>query len=167
MLEQHTATLTAIFSDVLADLAFMFSDDEQPDVRAGDQWLETLIGYEGPHIGTLRLRCTREFSLKLAANLLGIEPDPDSAQEAAKDATKEFMNIVCGQLITALHGTEPVFNLTLPSIHELPETPDFSQKAESQSSTLSVEGQVIQLSYFPGEHAADWEARHYDGDSGG
>ena len=149
--DQKTATLTTIFSEVLANLAFMFSEDEEDIIpSAGDVWLETEIGYRGPQSGTLRFWCAREFSVRLAANLLGIDPDDDDAESQAVDAVKEFMNIVCGQLITAIHGTEVVFDLTIPALRELSETPRFSEDGGPHSSTLFVEGQRLLLCYEPG-----------------
>ena len=44
MQEQTTASLTTVFSEVLANLAFMFMEDEQVDTPTGEQWLETVIG---------------------------------------------------------------------------------------------------------------------------
>ena len=156
MQEQKTATLMTIFSDVLANLAFMFSDESDTDTQAGDLWLETTIGYyevgDGGISGKLYLLCPREFSILLAANLLGVNPEDDDAGQAAEDAVKEFMNIVCGQLVTALHGTEDVFNLTIPKLKELPETPDFTDTDNPEIAVLSVEGHRVQLSYIPGDN---------------
>ena len=75
MQEQKTATLTTVFSEVLADLAFMFTDGDESDMPAGEVWLETVIGYQGAATGTLRLRCTRGFSIRLAATLLGTDAE--------------------------------------------------------------------------------------------
>ncbi len=146
MQEQKTATLATIFSEVLANLAFMFTDEVAADVATGDLWLETTIAYKGPHKGTLRFRCSSNFSIQLAANLLGVDPKDDDAEEAAKDAAKEFMNIVCGQLVTAIHGTDDVFNLTIPEVRELSEVPDLAADDGSESATLCVDGNLIQLS---------------------
>ena len=150
--DQKTATLTTIFSEVLADLAFMFNDDvdEAPTPVAGDVWLEAEISYHGPQRGTLRFRCPRLFSEQLAANLLGIDIDSTEASDQSADAVKEFMNIVCGQLITAIHGTEAVFDLTIPTLRELSETPSMPDEQDANSSTLVVEEQRLHLAYFPG-----------------
>jgi CheY-specific phosphatase CheX len=145
-----TTTLTAIFSEVLANLAFMFTDEDQAAACAEDTWLETVISYEGSANGTLRFRCTRSFSFLLAANLLGVDPSDDVPNTTADDAVREFMNIVCGQFVTAVHGTQEVFNLTIPRIKELSETPDISDDNSPDSSALSVEGRLVQLSYVPG-----------------
>ena len=42
------------------------------------------------------------------------------------DALREFMNVVCGQFITACHGTDRVFNLSIPTAVECAESPQFN-----------------------------------------
>ncbi|HVP10959.1 MAG TPA: chemotaxis protein CheX [Phycisphaerae bacterium] len=154
MQQQTSATLTTIFSEVLANLAFMFTDEEQVNPSSTDAWLETVISYQGPVNGTLRFRCTTDFSVLLASNLLGVDLRDAEAGAKARDAVKEFMNIVCGQFVTALHGSESIFNLTIPEITELAETPDLRADNGVDSSTLSVDGFLVQLSYLPaGENA--------------
>ena len=156
MPEQRTATLTTIFSDVLADLAFMFNDDsDEVQFSSEELWLESSISYLGGTTGTLRLRCTRTFSVSLAANLLGVDPADNDAESKADDAVKEFMNIVCGQLITALHGTEQVFDLTIPEIHVLPEMPCLEDDGTEETVAITVEGQQLQLAYLPGDGPRD------------
>ena len=147
MQEQKTATLTTIFSDVLANLAFMFTDDD--DDTPGDQWLETAISYMGPHKGTLVFRCSRSFAALLAANLLGLDAEDEHADESAHDAAREFMNIVCGQLVTTLHGSDDIYNLTIPEVTMLEETPNLVDDSGDEASVLSVEGHRIQLVYRP------------------
>lgn len=153
MPQQKIATLRGIFSEVLADLAFMFSDEAQAEPGPGAVWLETTISYCGRLGGTLRLWCTRDFSSLLAANLLGIDPEEQDAQADAEDAVKEFMNIVCGQLVTAVHGSEEVFHLTIPQIRELPGCPDLSGDDRAEASTLVVEGHPVQLAYIPRDNS--------------
>lgn len=150
MPEQKAATLATIFSDVLADLAFMFTEDEEATSNPDEVWLETKIGYRGPVNGELRFRCTREFSRLLASNLLGVVAE-EAGDEQADDAAKEFMNIVCGQLVTALHGTEAIFNLTIPEIRKIAEMPDFTLNDGGQAATVTIEGQNVQLLYELGD----------------
>lgn len=146
-------TLTTIFSDVLANLAFMFTDDEPTDSPIGETWLETTIAYYGPATGTLRFRCTRSFTVLLAANLLGIDVDDDGAARQGDDAVKEFMNIVCGQFVTARYGCSDVYNLSIPRIIPMDQTPDFGEDDGTNSSTLSVDNHTVQLIYEPGANA--------------
>ena len=163
MQDQKTATLATIFSEVLANLAFMFTDEDLADPPACDEWLETTIAYSGPVTGALKLRCSRDFSTRLAANLLGLDPDDPDTEQSASDAVKEFMNIVCGQFITAAYGTEEVFNLTIPKIVELPDTSDLTpcegaiappQGVDAplqgvETSVVSIDGQLVQLTHLP------------------
>jgi CheY-specific phosphatase CheX len=152
--QQKTATLTNIFSEVLANLAFMFTDEGPTVVSAGDVWIETTIGYRGAAEGTLKLLCTRDFAGLLAANLLGIDPEDESVEAKAHDAVKEFMNIVCGQLVTALHGTQKVFDISIPTAEDLPAFPDAPDEAR-ETCTLSVEGHHVRLSYLPGRSSQE------------
>lgn len=149
MQDQKTAALATTFSDVLTNLAFMFTDEETADLPAGEIWLETMIAYDGPVKGYLRLRCTRDFSIRLAANLLGLDPDDPDIHLSANDAVKEFMNIICGQYVTAAHGTEAVFSLTIPELVELSETPELAVCEGLESCVVSVDDQCVQLSHLP------------------
>jgi len=146
---QTTATLKTIFSDVLANLAFMFTDDEIPEPPQGDPWIETTIDYKGPRSGQLRFLCTPDFCVLLAANLLGVDPLIEEATQQSQDAVKEFMNIICGQFVTAVHGATDVYNLTIPEVHELSETPDLESSDTSQRATFCVDGHIVQLSHVP------------------
>jgi len=148
-----TANLTPVFSDVLANLAFMFTDENRGDPSPATNWLETTISYHGPTSGTLKLQCPTEFGVLLAANLLGVDAEDDDAGSKAQDAVKEFMNIVCGQFVTTIHGTEQVFDLTIPQTRELTEPPDSTGHDESLVSTLTVEGHSVQLTYAPDDEA--------------
>lgn len=142
-----TVTLKTVFSDVLANLAFMFTDDTDATPPAGSGWLETTIGYHGPATGMLRFHCTRDFAVALAANLLGASPEDEDCVQQSQDAIGEFMNIVCGQFITATHGTEQVFDLTIPCTRDLPAPPEFITNDDASALALNVEGQRIELIY--------------------
>lgn len=151
MQDQETSKLTTILSEVLANLAFVCADDQGVDPPAGERWLATTIRYKGPVAGSLRLICTRGFAVQVAAILLGIDPSDDLARQESDDAVKEFMNILCGQLVTAVHGTEDVYNLTIPEVVELSAVPEFGTRCETpaEESLLSVNGEPVQLFHVP------------------
>lgn len=115
--------LATIVSDVLGELAFMVSDDGPSAAPSGGPWLEAEIQYRGPVTGTLRCWCVRAFAVQLTANLLGIEAQDADADAEAEDALREFMNVLCGQLVTAWHGKEAVFNLSIPAVRPCPAAP--------------------------------------------
>ena len=138
--------LTKVCSEVLANLVFLFTEDAEPEVPTEDRWLETTIGYFGPGGGRLGLLCPRGFAVLLAENLVGTHTRDGASQSGADDAVKEFMNIVCGQFITAAHGTGDVYNLTIPQVREHDEEPSGSGPQES-TTALNVEGHRIVLWY--------------------
>jgi len=144
---QKTSILTTVLSEVLADLAFMFTDNGDFDPPIGERWLETSISYQGSVSGSLRLTCTNIFAGHLASNLLGVESSEETTEQESNDAVREFMNVVCGQYVTAVFGTEDVFNLTIPEVLELPDTPQLVEPEEDSAdiALLSVEGQWMQL----------------------
>lgn len=148
MQQQTTVSLMTVFSEVLADLAFMFTDEEVDGASASGSWLETVITYRGPKSGTLKLRCPKRFAALLASNLLGTDASSSKAENEGEDAVKEFMNIVCGQLVTSLYGTEHVFNLSIPAVVELPDAPDLTPLSTDECATLSVDGHTVQLSHL-------------------
>lgn len=145
------ATLATIFSEVLANLAFMFTEEDVPEPAPDAQWIETEIAYRGPVSGTLRLRCSVEFSVLLAANLLGVDSEDADAESKAMDAVKEFMNVLCGQFVTAVHGSDHVFNLSIPRLVALAQPPDLTRADGPELATFAVDAHPIQLVYAPGD----------------
>ncbi len=139
--------LVSIVLDVLGDLAFMVTDDGEAGFSRGTVLLETEVTYYGQASGSLQCWCTREFAAKLAANLLGIEPEEGEAQVAGEDAVREFMNVLCGQLVTIWHGTEAVFNLSIPTIQECCEVPGDAGVDPKHQCRLSIEGEPLVCLY--------------------
>jgi hypothetical protein len=145
MSQAKTVTLREIFSDILANLAFMFTDDDIPDVPVGEVWFETVIRYEGPTQGRLRLFCAQGFMTTLAGNLLGVDPDDSEADIKSVDAIKELMNILCGQLVTQFYGSDAIFNLTIPECNQLDAVPDMDTLDTDDAFTLAVNGSRVRL----------------------
>lgn len=108
--------LSEIVTMVLGNMAFLVEDDcaARPDPKA--VWLECAVSYSGPVSGSVTCCCTTRFAQQLTANLLGQAEDDPSAAAWSEDALREFMNVVCGQLVTAWHGSEAVFNLSIPTV---------------------------------------------------
>ncbi len=139
-----------VVADVLGDLAFMVTDDGPVELPPGASWLQADITYQGENVGSLRCWCTRELATKLAASLLATEADAGEAQAAADDALREFMNVLCGQLVTAWHGTAGVYTLTIPTVREFLGTPALPPAEPGRSCQLLVEGEPLLCVYQPG-----------------
>ena len=123
MVTETETTLTTVVSDVLEHQAFMFVDEcpkTELEQDAGAS-LHVTMGFEGPVSGSIGMAVPRTMCVELAANILGVEPDDDFAVEGAPDAFQELLNVVCGQLLTSLYGSEPVFHLSIPRVEEIGE----------------------------------------------
>ena len=142
--------LATIVGDVLGDLAFLVSDDERPEPPPQAIWLECHISYSGPVSGTLCCWCTQSFARQLAANLLGASPDDDAVRDGVGDALCEFINVVFGQLVTAWHGTDPVFDLSIPTVSQCRETPRFGLEQRHGACALSISGEPFYCVYKQG-----------------
>ena len=139
----ETPALESVVTDVLGDLAFMVSEDSVSEARTDTIWLHGRIEYEGPIRGEVSCWCTREFALQLAANLLGVEPDAGDALVATEDAFSEYLNVLCGHLVTRWHGTEAVFNLTIPEVVECEAAPELAALNVDQKCSLVVDGECL------------------------
>ena len=53
---------------------------------------------------------------EIALNFLGLDDDANIEDESAHDAFKEILNIMCGQMLTAIAGDEPIFQLGMPEL---------------------------------------------------
>lgn len=141
--------LTVVVTNVLEDLAFLVSDDGPLRSTPETHWLECAISYQGPVSGKLTCWCTRNFAIQLAANLLGADPENDEVLNQIGDALREFMNVVCGQFVTTMHGSGPVFDLTIPTATDCPSPPEFNAEGEDAACLLSVSGEPFYCIYRP------------------
>jgi CheY-specific phosphatase CheX len=88
------------------------------------------MGFDGPFKGSLALAVPEPFGGQVAANVLGLDMDDPKTENGtvcqtetncAVDALKELLNVTCGNLLTAIAGDEPVFDLTVPEVTLLSE----------------------------------------------
>lgn len=80
--------------------------------------MEATVGFRGPSQGSLTMLTPRSVAGELAANVLGVDADDESAAEQARDALGELMNVTMGRLLTTLAGTDPVFDLSPPKVSD-------------------------------------------------
>ncbi len=135
--------LSALVADVLGRLAFMVEDDVGVEPRAGVSWLCGEITYHGPVSGSLTCWCQRTFAVQLAANLLGLEPGQQEAATACEDALQEFLNVLCGQLVTDWYGRSAVFNLSIPIVRSVAGLPQLAPPSPRGHCQLSVGGEYF------------------------
>lgn len=135
--------LGALVSDVLGDMAFMITDATPSAAPTGGVWLVGEIRYHGPVSGTLACWCSRPFGAQLAANLLGLDPTADDARQAADDAMRELLNVLCGHLVTRWFGTDAVFNLSIPSVRDAVDAPGATDAPTGQRYDITIDGEPL------------------------
>ncbi len=118
---EYTEQLDEVFTSVLESMAFMFADltekEEMPEQT--DEPLKVIIHFNGPTSGTLSLIAPEEMCVELAENLLGAQSPDEIDQIQRFDVLAELVNVTCGQLLTAILGEEPVYDLTPPEVKKV------------------------------------------------
>jgi chemotaxis protein CheY-P-specific phosphatase CheC len=122
MNSEMAATLETVFSNVLENYAFLFCESaETCDADDSGPWIKNEMGFAGPFKGRLCLLCPERFGNEVAANVLGLDLDDEQVNMSARDALKELLNVTCGNLLTALAGETPVFELIVPKVYAVDE----------------------------------------------
>lgn len=149
MSAEQRETLSQVFSEVAENLAFMFieaPEDDMPPEPDGPCVVSEMT-FTGPSSGKLALAVPEALCPVIAANVLGIELDDELAMAESHDALNELLNVTCGNLLTALAGDEPVFDLTVPTTRALTPEEWAAMQASPQAITVIIEDNpaVLQL----------------------
>jgi CheY-specific phosphatase CheX len=130
-------TLVDTATRVFEQAAFMFADEVDSIEDKLD--IGVALSYSGENCGTIELWTVRELALTIADNLLGEteELSEDQLMERQADAVKEMLNMIAGNLITDLYGTEPIYNLAVP---EKIERPGVLAEIPENAAKLNIEG---------------------------
>ena len=110
--------LTEVAETTFENLAFMFpmSDDGQgPPEQTG--WASAKVDFAGQFSGTLFVGVSQGILPALADNMLGTDKGSASVEDQ-HDALKELANIICGNLLPVIAGTQAVFNVHPPELCE-------------------------------------------------
>jgi hypothetical protein len=118
MNQEHFDLLAEIAAQTLEQLAFIFSfpDDTDPDAI----WQEAATGchveFSGPSQGELLLIISNAAMPELTSNMLGMEEDEVPPEDQQCDALREALNVICGNLLPRIGGTEAVYDIRPPEI---------------------------------------------------
>ena len=133
--------------NVLENVAFIFPvpiEDTASDSCKLDGHKCICVDFQGPYQGKLFFCISESLSKVIAANMLGLDESEDGLEKKSIDASKEVVNIMCGNILVSLYGEEPVFDLGTPYLVE--ETERNLCSAGDYNITdvcLEVDGEII------------------------
>ncbi|OGV52946.1 MAG: hypothetical protein A2X49_10670 [Lentisphaerae bacterium GWF2_52_8] len=112
----NSEILVRLVPEILEKSAMMLAEPlRDPPLSIDSPLIEAQISFSGHANGDLTLLCPESFCLLAAASMLGLDED-ELVQAQAEDVLAELTNVLCGQLLTAIAGTTPVFKLSMPNI---------------------------------------------------
>ncbi len=137
-------------------LAFLFAEDECTGEQLAAPWGGSVsVEFHGPMRGRVVLRVTESLMPAIAANMLG--DDESHLVPLQRDAIGEMTNVVCGNLLPLLAGTEAVFRLDAPHWRARTTASEDSRAGDAPLSSVVLgmdDGRVeVQLYVFSGHDA--------------
>ncbi|MGB5987411.1 MAG: chemotaxis protein CheX [Desulfobacterales bacterium] len=145
-----TEQLSQAMAKTLEDLTFLLAAPEawEPAIFTGDE-LGVGVAFGGHFTGDLVWVCPASAAREMTANMLGLEDDEALAEPQINDALKEVLNIICGNILPILAGSEAVFNLSAPQILDPGTDADFGRPAPPVAKIkLDLEGEPGYLFLF-------------------
>jgi hypothetical protein len=119
---------------VLERLAFLLSvPPEGGEGGAGLPRTRARVSFRGPFSGTLEASLSDDLLPLLAANMLGLDGDEEVDPEHRRDALRELVNVVCGNLLPEIAGSTAVFHVGAPEILDPQAGPETNGKGRAEA----------------------------------
>lgn len=144
-------SLTESVVDVLEKTAYLFPmviEQEMPNDIDNANDICIGIQFEGPVSGKILLCIPKLLTIEIAANMLGIGEEEDGVEEKSIDATKEVLNIICGNLLPKIYGTEAVFQLKSPYIFSEIEKEIEGENTEIEKVKYDIEDNIVKVIFI-------------------
>lgn len=114
MREPTPELLADVLGSVLQDSAYIFAEPVDEDGPLAPPLFSAELAFECVRGGVLRLTTSPRGSVEIAANMLGIDPSDPEAEEQARAALAEVLNVIGGAFVTRYFGTKVPSQLGLP-----------------------------------------------------
>lgn len=124
-MNRYDPQLTQVAEQTFEALAFMFplGEDAPADVDA-DARQTAVVTFAGPLKGAMAISLGCEMLEPLAANMLGLEPPETPSAEQQRDALRELLNVICGNLLPLIGSPTDVYDVHAPQVLEGGAIPD-------------------------------------------
>jgi CheY-specific phosphatase CheX len=145
--EATAGTISGVFREILEKQVFMFADPARREdaAFAGGGYVAATMGFRGEVDGRVALAVPVSLVGEIAANFLGLDAADPIVVAGSRDACKELLNITCGNMLTALRGEAPVFDLTIPETAEVDAETVADWAARPESLLFEMEGEPVLL----------------------
>ena len=144
-------TLRDVAEEMFESLAFvlLMPDQDGPPSPGNSGKAVASITFSGPFGGAIFLSISEQMLPMIAANMLGLDFDETPTNLQQQDAFKELLNVICGNLLPRIAGTEAVFDVHEPAIvpdGQVPQT--HQQRPPVATAQLSLEDGTAELACF-------------------
>jgi len=118
MPHEHSDVLLEVAGETLEQLAFIFSfpDEMDPDAIWENDVTGCHVSFNGPSRGGLLLLISTAALPELASNMLGLDEEDAPPDDQQKDALREALNVICGNLLPRIGGIDAVFDIDAPTL---------------------------------------------------
>lgn len=116
-------TLAAISKQILESMAFAFEMPGQPEPSGEGEMVRASVAFHGVVHGSFSLMMPQSAVPALVGDMLGEDEGAAPTRQQQYDALGELANVICGNLVQAMAGPEPVFRLDSPRTESNPALP--------------------------------------------
>ncbi len=117
MNDNYNEILQRVAGQTFESLAFMLVMPEPEQAPPPSPMVTVTVVFSGKFSGRLGLSVSEGMIEELAGNMLGIGFDSAGPTlEQQYDALKELSNVICGNFLPEIAGTEEVFNVDAPEV---------------------------------------------------
>lgn len=157
-------TVAAIVADTCAGLFGEFSEQPIPDsIGESGMDAEAMVSITGAWAGHVRIGCTQAAGVAVAAKLLLVEPT-ELSPEDVRDALGEFVNIVGGNIKSALPGPSA---LSLPLVALDKPASRLPGRAETTRVELRWHSEPLIVSVWSEQHNSNKNRERNENSGGG
>ena len=146
-------TLCSVGQEVFESLAFILlafeQEPESQDESPGEARTTGTISFRGPFDGSVALSVSSELLPEICANMLGLDFDETASAAQQRDAFKELLNVICGNLLPKLVGQDAVFYVEASHVlcdSEIPEA--VGDLPSIATAELQLEGGWAEMALF-------------------
>ena len=149
MPHEHAEQIEQVFTEVMEQMAFIFVDPAESEELPAEVegLLRVSMAFHGAAEGSVTLFTGSDVCVELAANITGDDEAAAADPQVGRQALMELLNVICGQLLTTVAGSEPVFDLTPPQLDEADAAAWSEACADDQSLRFMADDQPFVLRF--------------------